>query len=83
MVETHRKLAEKAKKNRKNKKVKKHSLAAFLWAKAAEAEAKELEKTEGVWPEKHSVWKNGPSGKATKLAKKISRKLGVEPNDYV
>lgn len=55
--------------------------AAELWALAAEAEAAYLKEGGGSWPSQ-GAWLKGPSGQATKAAKKASRALGLNPADF-
>ena len=56
-------------------------MAAVKWSKAAEAEAKGLEKTKGEWTSKRE-WNKSPSGKADRDATRVSKKTGVDPEDF-
>ena len=56
--------------------------AAEVWATATEAEANELRRNNGEWPE-YEEWLKTPSGIATEKAKEASRKVGADPDSLM
>lgn len=54
--------------------------AAKAWADAAEVEAAELRRTNGVWEDN---WERSPSGIATNKAKDASRLAGVDADELL